>query len=160
MSSDCSQRSVATTTSHDVPTEPTAVMKEAEHVTGTTTNPTNITPTESNDPPPRTLLGYCQAVANKAAPTLSTLQNDTTTCTPLTTWTAERNHRREKLHTLSSVQEEHSHENSEDKTVSYLAQPTARGYIRAEDKTGSASFITVVASTGAASADMITFKTG
>ena len=52
------------------------------------------------------------------------------------------------------MQEEHSHENSEDKTVSYLAQPTARGYIRAEDKTE------VVASPGAASADMITFKTG
>ena len=38
-----------------------------------------------------------------------------TACTPLTTGAAERNKRRKKLYSLSSVQEEHSHENVEDK---------------------------------------------
>ena len=53
---------------------------------------------------------------SKAAPTLNILQNGTTACISLNAGTAERNKRRKRLDTLSSVQEEHGHENSEDKT--------------------------------------------
>ena len=59
------------TTSHEVLAKPKAVMEEAEHMTDTTTDPANSTPTDSNDPPPRTLLRQSQVVTDKAAPALS-----------------------------------------------------------------------------------------
>ena len=113
------------TTSHDTQGQAHTVMEKPEYVTDTTTNPANNTPVDSNDPPPTTLLRHSQVLTKKAAPTLSTLQSGTTASTPLTTGTSERIKRREKLHTLSSAQEEDAHENSEDKTEAVASADTA-----------------------------------
>ena len=85
------------TTSHDAQAKPTAAIEEAEHVTDTTTNPTDGTPTDSNDSPTTTLLRHSQAVTDKTAPTLSILQNGTTASMPLATGTSERTKRRKEL---------------------------------------------------------------
>ena len=85
------------TTSHDAQAKPTAAIEEAEHVTDTTTNPTDGTPTDSNDSSTTTLLRHSQAVTDKTAPTLSILQNGTTASMPLATGTSERTVRRKSL---------------------------------------------------------------